>query len=161
MIPASSDRPEPLSHMSNRNTGRRGARLLALAGSVSVACALVQGCASKDPNRSGLLQPYRLSIPQGNYVTKTQLDQVKPGMSRDQVRFALGTPLVQDIFHPKRWDYVFSYRHANGRVEQRGATVIFGDDDKVARVEDRGLPERDDPTDPALPGARLRPQTSK
>lgn len=118
------------------------------------------GCASRSPDRSGLFEPYRLSIPQGNYVTREMLGQVKPGMTPEQVRFALGTPLVRDVFHPERWEYVFRYQHPNGRADRRHATVFFTDG-KVARVEENGLPERDDPNDMALPGARLPQQTSK
>ena len=118
------------------------------------------GCAARSPDRSGLFQPYRISIPQGNYVTKEMLAQVKPGMTPEQVRFALGTPLVRDVFHPDRWDYVFRFQRASGRADQRHATVFF-DNGKVARIEETDLPERDDPNDAALPGARLPQQTSQ
>lgn len=121
---------------------------------------LATGCAARSPDRSGLFEPYRISIPQGNYVTKEMLAQVKPGMTPEQVRFALGTPLVQDVFHPNRWDYVFRFQRASGRADQRHATVYF-DNGKVVRVEETGLPERDDPNDAALPGARLPQETSR
>lgn len=111
------------------------------------------GCRAPDRDRSGLFEPYRIAIPQGNYLTKETLGQVREGMTPEQVRFALGTPLVQDPFHPDRWDYVFRYQRANGQATLRHATVVFSDG-KVARVEERGLPDRDDPTDVALPGAR-------
>ena len=127
---------------------------------VALAAALGTSCASRSTERSGLFEPYRFSIPQGNYVTREMLTQVRPGMTPEQVRFALGTPLVVDAFHPDRWEYVFRFQHANGRVEQRHATVFF-DAGKVARLEERGLPERDDPNDPALPGSKLPQQTSK
>lgn len=132
----------------------------AAAAVVVLAALLAGGCASRPSERSGLLQPYRFSIPQGNYVTREMLAQVKPGMTPEQVRFALGTPLVTDTFHPDRWEYVFRYQYASGRTELRHATVFFADG-KLARVEDNGLPERDDPNDPALPGSRLPQQTSK
>ena len=125
-----------------------------------VAAAAATGCASRPSERSGLLEPYRISIPQGNYVTREMIEQVKPGMTPEQVRFALGTPLVTDPFHPDRWEYVFRYQYASGRTVLRHATVFFADG-KLARVEDNDLPERDDPNDPALPGGRLPQQTSK
>lgn len=121
---------------------------------------VASGCAARSPDRSGLLEPYRISIPQGNYVTKEMLAQIKPGMTPEQVRFALGTPLVQDVFHPNRWDYVFRFQRASGRADQRHATVFF-DNGKVVRVEETGLPERDDPNDAALPGAQLPRETSR
>src|SRR5690606_36030097 len=111
------------------------------------------GCAQRDPNRSGLLQPYRTDLPQGNYLTQQTLDQVKEGMTREQVRFALGTPLLRHVFHPDRWDYVFRYQFPNGRAELRRATIAFPDD-RVAAIEAESLPAKEDPADPALPGYR-------
>lgn len=110
-------------------------------------------CSSNDPNRSGLLEPYRVSLPQGNYVTRDMLDQVKSGMTRDQVRLALGSPLLNHVFHTDRWDYVFRLQHANRRAELRRVTILFKDD-RVASIEADELPQRDDPNDPTLPGYR-------
>src|SRR2546427_5764714 len=56
------------------------------------------------------LTPYRMEIQQGNYITQEMVAQLKLGLTRDQVRFVLGTPLVSDIFHEERWDYVFLRR---------------------------------------------------
>lgn len=116
-----------------------------------VAAALVAGCSMNDPNRSGVLQPYRIDLPQGNYLTRETVDRVQEGMSREQVRFLLGTPLLRDLFHPDRWDYVFRYKFPNGDVEQRKVTIRFRDD-RVASIEADSLPQREDPSDPALPG---------
>lgn len=102
---------------------------------------------------SGLFAPYRVDIPQGNYLDRSMVEQVKPGMSRDQVRFALGTPLHVDAFRPDRWDYVFRYQHANLEAELRRVTVFFKDD-KVERLQADPLPAANDPSDPALPGIR-------
>ena len=61
--------------------------------------------------------------------------QLKPGMTREQVRFTLGTPLIADPFHGERWDYVFVRQRANSReVEQRRISVFF-EADKLSRVE--------------------------
>jgi outer membrane protein assembly factor BamE len=79
--------------------------------------------------------PYRIEIQQGNYVTQEAVAQLKPGMTRDQVRFVLGTPLVSDIFHRDRWDYVFLRQRANrGEVEYRRIAVFF-EDGRLKRVE--------------------------
>lgn len=102
---------------------------------------------------SGLFAPYRVDIPQGNYLDRSMVAQVKPGMTREQVRFALGTPLHVDPFRPDRWDYVFRFQHANLEAELRRVTVFFKDD-KVERVQADPLPAANDPTDPALPGTR-------
>ena len=115
---------------------------------VAVTCG---GCASGDRARSGFLEPYKFSIPQGNYLNQQMLDQVREGMSREQVRLAIGTPLLTDVFHPNRWDYVFRFQYPNGDAELRKVTIEFSED-RVARVKADTLPQRDDPNDPALPG---------
>lgn len=102
---------------------------------------------------SGLFAPYRVDIPQGNYLDRSMVEQIKPGMTRGQVRFALGTPLHVDPFRPDRWDYVFRFQHANLDAELRRVTVFFKDD-RVERVQADPLPSANDPSDPALPGTR-------
>ena len=109
------------------------------------------GCNSADRARSGFLEPYKFAIPQGNYLNQQMLDQVREGMSRDQVRLAIGSPLLTDVFHPNRWDYVFRFQYPNGDAELRKVTIEFRED-RVARVRADPLPQRDDPNDPALPG---------
>ena len=61
------------------------------------------------------LTPYRIDIQQGNFVSQEMVAQLKPGMSKDQVRFVLGTPLLADIFHGDRWDYVYWRQAPGGR----------------------------------------------
>lgn len=130
------------------------ARRLGLALALAAATlATLAGCASQRNDRSGLLEPYRTDLPQGNYVTREMLDQVEIGMTREQVRAALGTPLLRQLFRDDRWDYVFRYQHASGRSDQRRVTVLFRND-RVAEIKSDELPLRDDATDPLLPGAR-------
>ena len=69
--------------------------------------------------------PYRIDVRQGNYIDETMLTQLKPGMTREQVRFVLGSPLVTDVFREDRWDYVYRFKFGNGDVEQRAITVFF------------------------------------
>jgi len=133
----------------------RPLRLLALLASSSALAVAAAGCASDDRSRSGLLQPYRVEVPQGNYVDQAMLSQVKPGMSREQVRFALGTPLLVDPFRPDRWDYVFRFQHPNGSADLRRATVHFAQG-WVDRVESDAVPASDEGSDPALPGYRRK-----
>jgi outer membrane protein assembly factor BamE len=81
------------------------------------------------------LTPYRIEIQQGNYVTQEMVAQLKPGLTRDQVRFVLGTPLVSDLFHEERWDYVFMRQRANSsEIEYRRIAVFFYDG-RLKRVE--------------------------
>lgn len=123
--------------------------------SIALAALLVLagGCASRSQDRSGLLEPHRIDLPQGNYVTREMLAQVKPGLTREQVRVALGAPLLQSIFRADRWDYVFRYQRPNGQAELRRVMIRFADD-RVLSVDADALPEREDGSDPAMPGYR-------
>lgn len=69
--------------------------------------------------------PYTRPVQQGNWVTKEQVSLLKPGMTREQVRFALGSPTLTSVLHANRWDYPYYYRHGNGTVEERMLTVFF------------------------------------
>jgi len=75
---------------------------------------------------------YRLEVNQGNYVTQDMVDRLKLGMNRQQVRAALGTPLVADPFHADRWEYVYELRR-KGRVAEHRRLVVFFVDDKLDR----------------------------
>jgi outer membrane protein assembly factor BamE len=88
---------------------------------------------SSTPDVTSLLSPYRIDVRQGNYVTQDMVARLKPGMSRDQVRFALGTPLVADMFHANRWDYVYRFEPGRGEVQLR-RLVVFFEDNKLVRV---------------------------
>ena len=112
------------------------------------------GCASNDNSRSGIFEPYRFDIPQGNYITADAIGQVKVGMTREQVRAVLGTPLIVDTFRTNRWDYVFHYLHANGKSESRRAAVLF-DKDKVLKVDSTDLPASEAADDPILRRGRI------
>ena len=77
------------------------------------------------PRSPDFVKPYRIDIRQGNYVTQEMVSQLKPGMSRDQVRFVLGTPLVTDVFHTDRWDYIYRFRPGKG--DQQAGAPAHGD----------------------------------
>ena len=112
---------------------------------------LAAGCSSSDRSRSGFLEPYKFAIPQGNYLNQQMLDQVREGMSREQVRLAIGSPLLTDIFHPQRWDYVFRFQYPNGDAELRKVTIEFRDN-RVASIKADPLPQRGIVGIVALPG---------
>jgi outer membrane protein assembly factor BamE len=81
------------------------------------------------------ITPYRMEIQQGNFVSQEMVSQLKLGMSKDQVRFVLGTPLITDSFHADRWDYVYRRQRVNSsELEQRKLAVFF-DDGKLKRIE--------------------------
>jgi outer membrane protein assembly factor BamE len=78
---------------------------------------------------------YRINIQQGNFLDQTAVEQVKAGMTRSQVRYLLGTPMVADSFDKERWDYIYYLKKGRSRhVDSRRVTVYF-DGDKVARLD--------------------------
>jgi outer membrane protein assembly factor BamE (lipoprotein component of BamABCDE complex) len=77
---------------------------------------------------------YKLPTRQGNVIEQKQLDQLQLGMSRDQVKFLLGTPIASDPFRAGRWDYFGYYKSPRGQVSSRTVTLYF-DDNKLARMD--------------------------
>jgi outer membrane protein assembly factor BamE len=71
---------------------------------------------------------YRIDIPQGNIIAQEMVDQLRPGLSKNQVIFILGTPLIRDTFHQNRWDYVYSFKPGGGERAQERLTLFFEDD---------------------------------
>jgi outer membrane protein assembly factor BamE len=101
--------------------------------SIVVLLAPLALAACRMPSLPGLT-PFKVDIQQGNYVTQDMVDKLKPGMTKSQVRFALGTPLVADPFHNDRWDYVYVFQKSGRVAEQRRIVVIFSDD-KLVRID--------------------------
>jgi len=95
-----------------------------------LASALLAGCQSlqSSDNFLGVITPYKVEIVQGNVITKEQAELVKPGMTRSQVRDALGSPLLTDVFHADRWDYVFTIRRPGAEAQQRKVIARFDGD---------------------------------
>lgn len=71
---------------------------------------------------------YRLSVDQGNIITQEMVNDLKPGMTRDQVKYVMGSPLLVDPFHPDRWDYIYTLRKPDGKRTREQLTVHFKDD---------------------------------
>lgn len=95
---------------------------------------LLAGCGSIDrltKNPPNWLTPYRADIGQGNFITQDQASRLQKGMSREQVRALLGTPLLVDPFRDNRWDYVFDIRRGDGGRDRRRYFVRFERDQLV------------------------------
>ncbi|SDO85912.1 Beta-barrel assembly machine subunit BamE [Rhodoferax sp. OV413] len=105
-------------------------------------CATLVACSGLD-NRTrsfvSSLSPYQIEVVQGNFVSKEQVDALKPGMAREQVKDILGTSLLQDVFHGDRWDYVFTLRRQGTEPQARQLTVFFKGD-VLDRVEGDTMP---------------------
>lgn len=84
---------------------------------------LSASCSSTLPS----FKTYKLDVQQGNVVTSKMMLQLKPGMTKSQVRYLLGTPLLQDSFHPDRWDYLYEMNRDGKVIERRRVVMEFGE----------------------------------
>ncbi len=84
---------------------------------------------------------YKMDIRQGNLVTTEMRNTIKPGMSRAQVRYALGTPMIMDVFHANRWDYVYRLEQGRKLLNQQRLTLYF-EGDTLVRIDDSGLTDK-------------------
>jgi outer membrane protein assembly factor BamE len=87
---------------------------------------------------AGCLNYYRMDIQQGNVVNDEMLSKLRAGMSRDQVRYVLGTPLVDDPFHKDRWDYVYSFRTGGSKSAEQSRVTVYFSGDRAQRFEKDG-----------------------
>ena len=102
----------------------------------AVACLLACGCV------------YRMPIQQGNFLQRRSLDQLQVGMTRSQVRYLLGTPMVPATFDTDRWDYLYYYRRGRMRTPEKYELTVFFENDKVARIDDHGKKASDSESTP-------------
>jgi outer membrane protein assembly factor BamE len=113
----------------------------------AVAASLCLGACSSVSNstRNALnaVTPYKVEVVQGNFVSKEQVEALKPGMSRQQAREILGTSLLTDVFHANRWDYVFTIRRQGVEPQQRRLTLYFNGD-VLERFEGDAMPSEEE-----------------
>ncbi len=102
---------------------------------------LLAGCSSSGlPLASRLPSPrdlpfiHKIDIQQGNVLTQDMVAQLRPQMDKKQVQFIMGTPIIQDTFNNKRWDYIYTYEYGGGKTERRHITLVF-DDDKLDYID--------------------------
>ncbi|KRW58615.1 outer membrane protein assembly factor BamE [Pseudomonas sp. TTU2014-080ASC] len=83
---------------------------------------------------------YKIDIQQGNVVTQDMIDQLRPGMTRKQVRFIMGNPLITDTFHANRWDYLYSIQPGGGQRLQERISLNFNSDDQLVGLSGDFMP---------------------
>ncbi|MDR6233954.1 outer membrane protein assembly factor BamE [Pseudomonas oryzihabitans] len=103
-----------------------------LTGLSLISLAMLAGCS--------LPGVYKIDIQQGNVVTQDMIDQLRPGMTRQQVRFIMGTPLIQDTFHPNRWDYLYSMQAAGGQRKQERVSLVFNGNNQLSGLSGDFMP---------------------
>lgn len=102
-----------------------------------LACSVfLTGCGSTVP----IVKPFKMDIQQGNVVTSKMLLQLKPGMTKSQVKFIMGTPLIVDSFHSNRWDYFYQMRQA-GKIKEQRRVILDFENELLARVRGDVVPE--------------------
>jgi len=87
---------------------------------------------------------YKMSIQQGNYLVTDSVSQLKEGMTRSQVRFLLGTPMVPDAFDDSRWDYYYFFSSRKLEKPLKRRLTVFFEDERVQRIENQGVPTQTD-----------------
>jgi len=101
----------------------------------AAAVAALAGCSSYDSVTQRIAQsitPYRITVVQGNFVSQEKAAQLQAGMTREQVRALLGTPLLSDMFHADRWDYLFYFKRGSTSVVQQRDLVLTFSGDRLA-----------------------------
>ena len=93
-----------------------------------LSASLLAGCESLLPTA------HKIDIQQGNQVQAEDLDRLQPGMTREQVKFLLGTPLIQDAFHQNRWDYLYYLVPGNEKPRQSRVSLYF-DQDTLVKID--------------------------
>ncbi|CAM3707819.1 Outer membrane protein assembly factor BamE [Pseudomonas reidholzensis] len=83
---------------------------------------------------------YKIDIQQGNVVTQDMIDQLRPGMTRRQVRFIMGNPLLQDTFNTNRWDYLYSLQPGGGKRQQERMSIFFNEGDQLVSLSGDFMP---------------------
>jgi outer membrane protein assembly factor BamE len=101
--------------------------------------AVLASCARIPVPVPSALEVYRIDVQQGNVTTQDMVSSLKPGMSKDQIKFILGTPLLSDMFHANRWDYVYRLEPGRGPVTERRFTLFF-EKDLLVRIEGDVIP---------------------
>ena len=81
-----------------------------------------------------IVNEYKIDVQQGNVLTQDMVAQLRPGQTKDQVRFILGSPVLTDMFHANRWDYVYRMQKGNGEIEMRKFSTFFDVNGRLARV---------------------------
>ena len=106
------------------------ARTLVLLMSLAATFAATPGCV------------YRMNIQQGNFLEARTVNQLQPGMTRSQVRYLLGTPMVPDAFDKERWDYLYYFKKGRLRKPEERHLIVYFKEDKVDKFERNNVPDK-------------------
>lgn len=134
--------PMPLPmHVQARCSARLA--LTAVVAVVLTACGSFDKASHSIASAASAATPYKVEVVQGNFVSREQVEALAPGMSRQQVRDILGTPLLTSVFHADRWEYVFTLKRKDVEIQTRKLTVFF-EGDRFVRHEGDEMPSEAD-----------------
>jgi outer membrane protein assembly factor BamE len=125
----------PENHHHHRRVRIQSA-LVVMACMVLASCSNLSGSAVNPVN---WITPYKIDVIQGNFIAKEQVEQLRAGMSREQVKAVLGTPLMASLFHADRWDYIFTLKR-QGIAPQSFKYTVFFKSDVLERFEGDSMP---------------------
>lgn len=142
-------------------TGRDFPRIMNLnwfrISALALACgALGLGACTRVPR---FVNEYKIDVQQGNVVTQEMVSQLRPGQTKDQVRYILGTPLLMDVFHANRWDYIYRlHKGSTGETDEQKLTLFFDGEGRLVRVtgDVAAAATTDVTTDAAVPANRMQ-----
>jgi outer membrane protein assembly factor BamE len=126
----------PVNHLPLHRPVRLQSAFIVMACMVLASCSNMGGSAVNPVN---WITPYKIDVIQGNFIAKEQVEQLRAGMSRDQVKAVLGTPLMASLFHADRWDYVFTLKR-QGIAPQSFKYTVFFKGDALERFEGDSMP---------------------
>lgn len=124
----------------------------------SLVVASLAGCShlpSMPKINANTFSPYKIDIQQGNYIDESMVDKLQVGMTHTQVKFIMGTPLVADVFHANRWDYIYTYRKDGKLTEQRRVVLYFKDDALITIDKHMGDAQADKTVNTAVQPAKV------
>jgi outer membrane protein assembly factor BamE len=122
-----------------------------------VAAFFCAACSNYSANLPSI-KPYKMDIQQGNYVTSKMMMQLRPDMTKSQVRFIMGTPLIADSFHADRWDYLYRMAKGGKIIEQRHVIMEF-EGDRLKRVRGDVIPATSGDAAPVETGDKMQPKS--
>ncbi len=117
-------------------------------------------CSTMDDYMPGVLRPYRPDVHQGNVVTSEMIEDLREGMTRNQVIFLLGSPTLRSAFHENEWDYIYYLNPRIGKVQIRKLQITFDEEGRVEKIVADEMPNETD-ADLLILGERARDATKK
>ena len=110
-------------------------RYIIISGLITLTFFLTSCSWAPDLSYLGLPRVHKIDVPQGNFVEQDKINQLRPGMNKQQVKFLMGTPMLDDSFHHNRWDYLYRFKPGYGEITTHQATLYFNEEGKLDNIQ--------------------------